>query len=78
MTNHVHLLATAGTAEAVPETMQTVGRRYVGGSTGSIAEGTLWEGRYRATLVEVDRDFFSCMRYIELSYCGTHGGSPRG
>ncbi len=30
MTNHVHLLATPGAADAMPRTMQTVGRRYVG------------------------------------------------
>ena len=29
MTNHVHLLATPATAENLPRTMQTPGRRYV-------------------------------------------------
>jgi putative transposase len=53
MTNHVHLLVSPGTTEAMPRMMQTIGRRSVGrfnhrhGRT-----GTLWEGRYRAALVE--------------------------
>jgi REP element-mobilizing transposase RayT len=29
MTNHIHLLASPGTAESGPKTMQSVGRRYV-------------------------------------------------
>lgn len=68
MTNHVHLLASPQQADSMPRTMQTVGRRYVGrfnhvhGRT-----GTLWEGRYRATLVDVEAYFFACMRYIELN-----------
>jgi len=48
--------------------MQRLGRRYVGyfnylhGRT-----GTLWEGRYKSTLVEAERYFLACQRYIELN-----------
>lgn len=68
MTNHVHLLATPEYAESLPKTMQSVGRRYVqyfnylNGRT-----GTLWEGRYRATLVHAEGYLLTCMRYIELN-----------
>lgn len=68
MDNHLHLLATPETAEGLPLLMQAVGRRYVRyfndrhGRT-----GTLWEGRYRSTLVEADRYLMACMVYIDLN-----------
>lgn len=66
MSNHVHLLATPRNAAAMPRTMQTVGRRYVGRFNRVHGRsGTLWEGRYKATLVDADAYFFACMRYIE-------------
>jgi putative transposase len=66
MDNHVHLLATPGDGEGLSRTMQAVGRRYVRwfnrrhGRT-----GTLWEGRFRSSLVEADRYLLACQRYIE-------------
>ena len=68
MTNHIHLLASPATEQSVPKVMQSVGRRYVQyfnyryGRT-----GTLWEGRYRATVVDAENYLFECMRYIELN-----------
>ena len=53
MDNHVHLLVTPPEAGALGRTMQKLGRKYVGlfnarhGRT-----GTLWEGRYKACLVD--------------------------
>jgi len=65
--NHAHLLATPrGGADALGRMMQSLGRRYVAtfnrrhGRT-----GTLWEGRYRAAVVDPDSALLSCMRYIE-------------
>jgi putative transposase len=29
--------------------------------------GTLWEGRYRATVIDAEAYQFECMRYIELN-----------
>jgi putative transposase len=68
MTNHVHLLMTPSTTGAVGKVMQSVGRRYVG-RFNSIYQrtGTLWEGRYRATVVDRERYLFACYRYIELN-----------
>ncbi len=68
MTNHVHLLASPSQAYAMPRMMQTVGRRYVG-RFNRIHDrtGTLWEGRYRAAVVDTDPYFFACMRYVELN-----------
>jgi putative transposase len=68
MDNHFHLLATPTTADALPKWMQAVGRRYVRyfndrhGRT-----GTLWEGRYRSTLIQTDRYLLACMAYIDLN-----------
>jgi putative transposase len=68
MSNHFHLLATPGSAESIPQMMQAVGRRYVRyfnqrqGRT-----GTLWEGRYRSTLIQTERYLLACMVYIDLN-----------
>lgn len=68
MTNHVHLLASPGSQESVPKTMQSVGRRYVQYFNFRYQRtGTLWEGRYRSTVVDAENYLFECMRYIELN-----------
>jgi putative transposase len=68
MTNHVHLLVTPTTNDGVSRVMQTVGRRVVQRFNKAHARtGTLWEGRYKATIVEDDRYLFTCYRYIELN-----------
>ncbi len=68
MTNHIHLLASPGKEESVPKVMQSVGRRYVQYFNFHYQRtGTLWEGRYRATVVDAENYLFECMRYIELN-----------
>lgn len=68
MTNHVHLLVTPGSPESLPKTSQALGRRYVQYfNTAHHRSGTLWEGRYRATLVDSEHYFLTCARYIELN-----------
>jgi len=68
MTNHIHLLASPDTEKIVPKMMQSVGRRYVQHFNFSYKRtGTLWEGRYRATIVDAENYLFECMRYIELN-----------
>jgi putative transposase len=68
MTNHMHLLATPSDAGGVPKMMQSVGRVYVPYFNQAYGRtGGLWEGRYKATVVEDDRYFITCMRYIELN-----------
>lgn len=68
MSNHVHLLVTPPSIGAVAATMQDVGRRYVrlfnqihGRS------GTLWEGRYKSSLIDSETYLLTCHRYIELN-----------
>ena len=68
MTNHVHLLVTPQQADGIATLMQCIGRRYVQYiNTTYQRMGTLWEGRYRASLVDAERYFFPCARYIQLN-----------
>jgi putative transposase len=68
MSNHFHLLVTPQTERGLPQMMQAVGRRYVRHFNDTHGRtGTLWEGRYRSTLVEKDRYLLTCMAYIDLN-----------
>ncbi|MGH8154039.1 MAG: transposase [Rhodanobacteraceae bacterium] len=68
MTNHVHLLMTPDTSGRIGRTMQALGRRYVRYINDRYRRtGTLWEGRYKASLVSDARHLLQCQRYIELN-----------
>ena len=68
MTNHVHLLATPYEVEAVSKMMQALGRRYVRYFNREyLRSGTLWEGRFKSSLVQSDVYLLQCQRYIELN-----------
>ena len=68
MSNHFHLLATPQTAEGLPQMMQAVGRRYVRYFNDTQKRsGTLWEGRYKSTVIQSDRYLLACMAYIDLN-----------
>lgn len=68
MTNHVHLLVTPRLAGAVGRMMQTLGRHYVRYFNDSRGRsGTLWEGRFKACLVDSDGYLLECYRYLELN-----------
>lgn len=68
MSNHFHLLATPETVDGIPQMMQAVGRRYVRNFNLQQARtGTLWEGRYRSTLIQAERHLLACMAYMDLN-----------
>lgn len=68
MSNHVHLLATPGASGAIGRMMQAIGCRYAQYFNRRYGRGgTLWEGRYRAAVLEVDGYLLPCYRYIELN-----------
>ena len=68
MTNHSHFLVTPEGATGCGQMMQSLGRRYVGYFNNRYSRtGTLWEGRYKSTLVDSDHYFFAVSRYIELN-----------
>jgi len=66
MPNHVHLLATPGAGNGIAMMMQEVGRRYVRLFNDTYRRtGTLWEGRYKAAMIDSERYFLICQRYVE-------------
>jgi putative transposase len=68
MDNHFHLLATPQAADALPLMMQAIGRRYVRYFNDRQGRsGTLWEGRYRSTLIQPEPYLLACMAYIDLN-----------
>jgi REP-associated tyrosine transposase len=68
MTNHVHLLATPNTETGISQTMQSLGRYYVRYfNKRHRRSGTLWEGRFKAAVIDSDRYFLTVSRYIELN-----------
>lgn len=68
MPNHVHLLVTPSSETGLGLSLQAVGRAYAQwfnkrhGRT-----GTLFEGRFKSSVVETDRYALACMRYIEMN-----------
>lgn len=68
MDNHFHVVATPATADGLPQMMQAVGRRYVQYFNARHGRtGTLWEGRYRSTVLQAERYLLPCMVYLDLN-----------
>jgi putative transposase len=68
MDNHSHLLVTPSTSDGLSKMMQALGRRYVRRFNDKHGRtGTLWEGRYRSSLVQTERYFLACMVYLDLN-----------
>ena len=68
MTNHVHLLASTTRPFGLSLMMQYVGRYFVRYINRSYRRsGTLWEGRFKASLVDTETYFLRCCRYIECN-----------
>lgn len=68
MPNHTHILATPKHEDGISKVLQSLGRcyaqyyNYIHNRT-----GTLFEGRYKATLVDSETYLLDCYRYIELN-----------
>jgi len=55
-------------ASSIGKMMQSVGRYYVQYFNHKYRRtGTLWEGRYKATLIDTEQYLLICMRYLELN-----------
>ncbi len=68
MPDHVHLLASPGTEKSIPKTLQSLGRNYVQYFNDNYNHsGTIWEGRYRATVLNSPEYLLTCSRYIETN-----------
>ena len=65
--DHVHLLVTPDTADALSLMMRSLGSRYVQYVNHVHRRtGTLWEGRFRSSVIDSKRYLLTCYRYIEL------------
>ena len=68
MPNHLHLLATPVDDVGLGRMMQWVGRHYVPYfNHKNDRVGTLWQGRYKTTVIDSEQYFLICSRYIELN-----------
>lgn len=68
MPNHIHLLVSPADEAGLGKMMQWLGRYYVPYFNHKYQRvGTLWQGRYRATVIDSERYFMICSRYIELN-----------
>ena len=62
----VRLLATPAHAQALGQMVQFIGRRFVAAfNRRHQRRGALWEGRFRATVIEPVEYFLPCLRYVE-------------
>lgn len=68
MTNHVHLLMTPTSSNGLSQVMQDLGRRFVAYINKAYSRtGTLWEGRFRSSVIDTDHYCLACYRYIDLN-----------
>jgi putative transposase len=68
MTNHVHLLLAPGETTAIGKLMKRLAARQTRHHNRLEGRsGTLWEGRYKSSLVSRDDYLLACCRYIELN-----------
>ena len=68
MTNHIHFLVTPKRSDSISVATRVIGSRYAYYFNKTYKRsGTLWEGRHKSSLVQTDRYFLTCCRYIELN-----------
>ena len=68
MTNHTHLLITPDEGNGVSHLMMDVGRRYVRSINDRYRRtSTLWEGRFKSSVIDSARYCIACYRYIEMN-----------
>jgi len=68
MTNHVHLLLSPRHADAITRLMQSLGRRYAQYLNRTYKRsGSVWEGRFKASVIQAEEYLLTCYRYIELN-----------
>ena len=67
MDTHLHLLLTPANNNGISLMMQAVGRQYVRYFNDlHRRSGTLWDGRYRSTVVQADRHLITNMCFLDL------------
>ena len=65
MSNHIHLLLSPSDKEGLSRMMQWIGRCYVPYFNHKYERvGTLWQGRYKAAVIDTEQYFMICCPYI--------------
>jgi len=68
MTNHIHFLVTPENEDSVSRAISVIGSRYARYFNKTYKRsGTIWEGRHKSSLVQSNRYFLTCCRYIEMN-----------
>jgi putative transposase len=68
MTNHIHLVLEPSLANGVSLMIQNLGRKYVRYVNAKHNRtGTLWEGRFKSSLIDKDAHLLACLRYVEVN-----------
>jgi len=68
MDNHVHILLSTNEPHNISRVMQHIGRKYVPYFNHKYGKsGTLWEGRFKGSMIESEQYLLCCYRYIELN-----------
>lgn len=68
MTNHVHLLVTPDIPDGVSLLIRDAGRDFVRNINKKYERtGTLWESRFKSSVIDSDEYCLACYRYIELN-----------
>lgn len=66
--DHFYILATPQSVDGLPLMMQAIGRSYVRWFNNLHGRsGTLWDGRYKSTIIDADRDLLDVMVYMDTS-----------
>lgn len=68
MPDHLQMLVSPADDIGLGRMMQWIGRQYVPYFNSKYGRsGTLWQGRYKATVIDAERYFMTCCRFIELA-----------
>jgi putative transposase len=68
LANQFQMLLTPSLDKALPAFMQSVGRKYVQAYNRSHGRsGTLWEGRYRSTILQASSHLLDCMVWMDTA-----------
>jgi len=68
MPNHFHLLIQPSEKDNISFLMKFLGDKYVFYINKKYnRSGTLWEGRFRSSLIDREQYFLACLRYIEMN-----------
>ena len=77
MPDQLHLLVSPADETGLGQMMQWMGRYYVPYFNQKYGRsGTLWQGRYKTSVIDPDNYFLTCSRYLEFAPVGA-GLAPR-